>query len=147
MNNTLHEAQMKLQFVKLIIQNIHTQHRAGPHVSLTSTVSVPLQQYIHLRNVMVLICSLWSWKKCRWTKHFTQKGKRDTFTKLQDWTAQRYTAYCAADSWQCCQLPRASVCTLKLQPTDINWPSKSTGKHVITSIATVHVQPRLCSCV
>jgi hypothetical protein len=38
MNNTLHEAQIKLLSIKLIIQNTHIHHTAGPGVSQISTV-------------------------------------------------------------------------------------------------------------
>lgn len=94
---------------------------------LTSTVSTSLWQYIHSWNIVVFICFLLMLKEFRVmylnTKLITvrcmNKSKpfctevNETYFK----TLQQYITY-VPDTWQHCQLSRALVLMLELQPTD-----------------------------
>lgn len=84
MNNTWHEAQIKLLSIQLIIQNTQIQHTEGRDVSQISTVSKPPQQYVHLQNILVLICFFLVLKKIQSyvSKHQMNYSKTQEVTKV-----------------------------------------------------------------
>jgi len=82
MNNTLHEAQIKLLSIQLIIQNSQIQHTECPDVSQISALSTPLQQYIHLQNILVFIYFLLVLKKI---ESYTSKHQMN-YSKVQEET-------------------------------------------------------------